>query len=62
MTTDAAHWVAEYNARRRLAVLGYTSPIADLDDYTARIFLEIDATVDKEESRLMKERTRHGRK
>jgi len=33
--------VTEYNERKILAELGYTTSIDELDDYTANAFLEI---------------------
>jgi hypothetical protein len=48
--------VAEYNARMRLAKLGYTETIENLDCIKADMFLIIDQEIDKLEKEKNKRR------
>ena len=50
MCTKFAPYVAEYNSRLVFAKLGYTSPLSELDDKTAQVFLEISARYAKLEA------------
>lgn len=59
LQTEAACYVAEYNKRKRLADLGYTSPIGELSCFNAEIFCIIDAELDKCRSEDM--RKSHGK-
>ena len=54
MVTEFAPYVAEYNSRQALSKLGFTSPLEELDDKSAQIFLMIGARYAKLESDKMK--------
>ena len=56
---DAYPYVADYLARKRLAGLGYITPLDQLDCQTADIFLLIDVTLQKLEEAEAKKK--HGR-
>lgn len=60
LQNEAAIFVAEYAQRKRLAKLGYTSSISDLDALKAEIFGIIDVELDKCQAEDM--RSKHGRK
>jgi hypothetical protein len=60
LQNEAAIFVAEYAQRKRLAKLGYTSNISELDALKAEIFGIIDVELDKCQSDDM--RSKHGRK
>lgn len=61
VVNDAAPILAAYFDRKRLAELGFTSPLSDLNDFDAKCFLLISSEIDKwhEEQR---KRDSHGRK
>ena len=60
--SPAAPYLAEYNARMRLAKLGYTDDLSNLDSETAEAFLLISQTFSKLESDEMKKKSqRKGR-
>ncbi len=42
--------MAEFFARQRLKDLGYTSKFDDLDEYKAKIFIQISTEIDKEKN------------
>ena len=60
MTNEAAPFVAEFVQRKRLAKLGYTSSISELDALKAEIFGIIDVELEKCQAEDM--RSKHGRK
>ena len=43
--------MAEYNQRRRLAKLGFTQPLSELDSYRAELFLIISDEIDDYEKK-----------
>jgi hypothetical protein len=44
---EASKYVAEYSTRKKLAVLGFTSPLKDLPAWKAEIFVLIDNELNK---------------
>lgn len=60
MRNEAAHLVDEYSKRKRLAKLGYTSPIGELSAFHADVYAIIDQEIDACQQREMKAKT-HGR-
>jgi hypothetical protein len=60
MTNEAAPFVAEFVQRKRLAKLGYSSSISELDALKAEIFGIIDVELEKCQAEDM--RSKHGRK
>ena len=46
MQNEAAHYVAEYAQRKRLAALGFTSDLRELSSFRAEIFCIIDTEAD----------------
>ena len=46
MQNEAAHHIAEYAQRKRLAALGYTTNISELSALKAEIFGIIDCEID----------------
>ena len=46
MQNEAAHHIAEYSQRKRLAALGYTTNISELTALKAEIFGIIDIEID----------------
>lgn len=56
LVNDASPYVAEYNVRKRLATLGFTSPLKDLPSWKADIFVTIDAEIQKLDSKKAKKR------
>jgi hypothetical protein len=60
MTNEAAPFVAEFVQRKRLAKLGYTSSISEMDALKAEIFGIIDVELEKCQAEDM--RSKHGRK
>ena len=59
MTNDAAPFIAEYAQRKRLAKLGYTSPLSELSAFKADVYAIIDAELDKLQALEAK---KHGRR
>jgi len=47
LQTEAAPFIAEYIARKRLKKIGFTTPLDQLDVYRAEIFCLIDAEIDQ---------------
>lgn len=60
MTNEAACYIAEYSQRKRLAKLGYSTPMGELDAIKAEIFAIIDIELDKCQADDM--RSKNGRK
>lgn len=54
-------YVSEYHQRKRLAKLGLTQPLSELDDLTATVFCMIDMELNELERRELEKRGR-GRK
>ena len=54
MQNETAHFLAEYVTRKRLAKLGYTSPIGQLDALRIEAFCLIDSEIDDLSSKEMK--------
>jgi hypothetical protein len=54
VVNDAAPIIGAYFDRKRLAELGYTSPLSDLSDFEAKCFLLISQEIDKFHSEEMK--------
>lgn len=61
--TSAYPYVLEFVERQRLASLGYTSSLRELDPHKAEIFVIISIEIDKERDKISKEsaRSRRGR-
>lgn len=59
LVNAASPYIAEYNVRRRLAELGYTTPFEKLDTLTALVFLEIESVRDDQ---IERDRKRQGRR
>lgn len=54
MQNQTAHFLAEYVTRKRLAKLGYTSPIGELDSLKVEAFCLIDVEIDDLSSKELK--------
>jgi len=57
---EAVHIFAEYVQRKRLAKLGYTSNIDDLESWKAEAFIIIDTELDACQNREMKKAAKRG--
>lgn len=60
LQNEAAPFLAEYSQRKRLAKLGYTTPMSGLSALKAEIFGIIDVEIDKCQSEDA--RSKHGRR
>jgi len=56
--TEFAIYVSDFNARARLAKLGYSDSLDDLDDKEATIFLEISGQYDKLDTAKAKQKVK----
>lgn len=56
------YYVHFFIERKRLSALGYTSPIDDLDCYTATCLLLVSQEIDKLEEEEMKKKQKTGSK
>jgi hypothetical protein len=57
-SNESAPYIAEFFARQRLAKLGFTSPLDELDSVTAEVFIVIDAEIEKIKGEEMKKASR----
>lgn len=57
----AAPIVSEYIERKRLAGIGFTSPLSDLPAWKAEAFVFIDSQLDKLQAEEMKKKQRAGK-
>ncbi len=53
-SNNSAPYIAEFFARQRLAKLGFTSSLDELDSVTAEVFITIDAEIEKLKADEMK--------
>lgn len=60
--TEAAPYLAEYISRKRLASLGFTSPISELDCIKAEIFCMIDTEIQVLQSQETKGKKANGKR
>jgi len=60
MQNGAAHYIAEYSHRKRLAKLGYVTNISELSAHKAEIFGIIDCEIDRCQNEEM--RSKNGRR
>lgn len=60
-SNESAPYIAEFFARSRLAKLGFTSNLDDLDSVTAEVFMTIDAEIEKIKADEMKKSSRKKR-
>ena len=60
LRNEAAYLVDEYSKRKRLAKLGYTSPLGELSAFRADVYAIIDQEIDACQQREMKAK-KHGR-
>mgnify|MGYP005614566223 CR=1 FL=1 len=58
LVNEAAGYIAEYAQRKRLAKLGYTSPLGELTAFQADVYAIIDTELDDIQ---LKESKKHGR-
>lgn len=56
LVNEAAPYLAEYVTRKRLAKLGFTSPLDALDSLKADIFCMIDAEIDDLQAKEIKKK------
>lgn len=61
MVNETGHFLAEYSQRKRLAKLGFTSPLCELSAFKAEVYAIIDAELDECQQRELRA-ARNGRK
>lgn len=57
-SNNSAPYIAEFFARQRLAKLGFTSSLDELDSVTAEVFITIDAEIERFKADEMKKSSR----